>query len=115
LAAKEINNSKIPTHENSKSNLYFPVNRNRRTLDLYRLSVRVIKLKIIMPFITDIQARQLRQLKSTLSAVLDALAVLDEPKPKKPRKKKSDRFDEMYATGKWGKPDHLKKKKKSKL
>jgi hypothetical protein len=56
--------------------------------------------------LTDIQARQLR---STLSALL---AVLDENKPvKKPRKKKSDRFDEMYATGKWRKPEHLKKKK----
>jgi hypothetical protein len=57
--------------------------------------------------LTDTQARQLR---STLTA---ALAVLDEHAPvKKPRKKKSDRFDEMYATGKWKKPEHLKKKRK---
>lgn len=63
-----------------------------------------------MTQLTDIQ---LRQLRSTLSA---ALAVLDEHKPvKKPRKKRENKYDEMYATGKWKKPEHLKKKKKSKL
>jgi hypothetical protein len=62
-----------------------------------------------MTQLTDIQ---LRQLRSTLSA---ALAVLDEQVPvKKPRKNKENKFDEMYATGKWKKPEHL-KKKKSKL
>jgi hypothetical protein len=57
--------------------------------------------------LTEIQAKQLR---STLSA---ALAVLDEKLTVQPVKKKKrvNRFDEQYATGKWKKPEHLKKRK----
>jgi hypothetical protein len=56
--------------------------------------------------LTENQAKQLR---NTLNA---AVAVLDEQlAPVKPRKK-VNRFDEQYATGKWKKPEHLKKKRK---
>ena len=58
---------------------------------------------------TDNEAKQFR---NTLSAMLAMVDKKLTPRPQKQkRKKRADRFDEMYATGKWKKPEHLKKKK----
>jgi hypothetical protein len=57
--------------------------------------------------LTSTQARQLR------ATLLSAAALLEEPeKPKKKRRTAADRFDEQYSTGRWKKPQGLKKKRK---
>jgi hypothetical protein len=57
--------------------------------------------------LSSIQAKQLRE------TFLAAAALLEEPeKPKKKRKTAQDRFDEQYSTGRWKKPQGLKKKRK---
>lgn len=57
--------------------------------------------------LTSTQAQQLR------ASLLAAAALLEEKevKPKRKRRTSSDRFDEQYSTGKWKKPEQLKKKK----
>lgn len=56
-----------------------------------------------------LSSTQARQLRATLLA---AAALLEEPeKPKKKRRTAEDRFDEQYSTGRWKKPQGLKKKK----
>jgi hypothetical protein len=57
-----------------------------------------------------LSSQQAEQLRANLLA---AAALLEEKevKPKRKRKSSTDRYDEMYATGKWTKPDQLKKRK----
>lgn len=59
--------------------------------------------------LSSTQAKQLRE------NLLAAAALLEEKevKPKKKRRTAQDRFDEMYSTGKWRKPEGLKKRKKA--
>lgn len=57
-----------------------------------------------------LSSTEARHLRATLLAYA-ALLEEKEVKPKKKRRTAQDRFDEMYTTGKWKKPEQLKKRK----
>jgi hypothetical protein len=62
--------------------------------------------------LTDQEAKQLRDTLKVAAGVLEQKLSVQPAQPKKPRRnKRQERFDEMYATGKWRKPEGLKKKK----
>lgn len=59
-----------------------------------------------------LSSTEARHLRATLLAYA-ALLEEKEVKPKKKRRTPEDRFDEMYSTGKWRKPEGLKRRKKA--
>lgn len=59
--------------------------------------------------LSSTQAKQLRETFLAAAALLEE----KEHKPKKKRRTAQERFNEMYSTGKWRKPEQLKKRKRA--